>query len=105
MADKKRTRADLVDSIYEKTGISQKEIRTIIELFIDEIKNALVGGMAVELRGFGSFIVKIRKGRRQARNPKTGEYIEIHPHGIASFRAGRELKQDVWNLGDGEGRQ
>ncbi|MDR1286713.1 MAG: integration host factor subunit beta [Treponema sp.] len=105
MADKKRTKADIVDSIYEKTGISPKEIRAIIEMFISEIKNALKSGVAVELRGFGSFVVKARKGRQKARNPKTGEFLEIRPHGIASFRAGRELKRDVWDLGDGEGRR
>ncbi|MDR2371299.1 MAG: integration host factor subunit beta [Treponema sp.] len=101
MADKKYTKADIIDSLYEKTGLSRKEIRVIVELFIDEIKNALVRGMAIELRGFGTFIVKVRKGRSKARNPKTGEPIEIRPHGIASFRAGQELKQDVWNLAGG----
>jgi integration host factor subunit beta len=99
MADKKYTKADIVDSLYEKTGLSRKEIRIIVELFIDEIKNALVRGRAIELRGFGTFVVKVRKGRSKARNPKTGESIKIHPHGIASFRAGQELKQDVWDLG------
>jgi integration host factor subunit beta len=96
----KFTKADIVDALYEKTGMSRKEIRTIIDLFIDEIKDALINRMSIELRGFGTFEVKIRKGRQRARNPKTGEPISSHPHGIAAFRPGRELKQDVWNLGD-----
>ena len=99
MADKKYTKADIVDSLYEKIGLSRKEIRVIVELFIEEIKNALIEGKAIELRGFGTFVVKTRKGRSRARNPKTGEFIEIRPHGIALFRAGHELKQDVWELG------
>jgi integration host factor subunit beta len=96
----KYTKADIIDAVYEKIGMSRKEIRTIIDLFIDEIKEALIDRMIIELRGFGTFEVKVRKGRQRARNPKTGEPISTRPHGIASFRPGRELKQDVWNLGD-----
>jgi integration host factor subunit beta len=100
MAVTKYTKADIIDSAYEKTGMSRKEIRTIIDLFINEIKDALIKRMIIELRGFGTFEVKIRKGRQKARNPKTGEFISIRSHGIAAFRPGRELKQDVWNIGD-----
>jgi integration host factor subunit beta len=99
MAVKKYTKADIVDSLYEKTGMSRKEIRTIIDLFIDNIKDSLVRNMVIELRGFGTFEVKVRKGRAKARNPKTGETVSVTSHGIAAFRPGRELKQDVWNLG------
>jgi integration host factor subunit beta len=97
MVDKKYTKAEIVDSIYEKTGMNRKEIRSIVDLFIDEIKDALIKRMVIELRGFGTFEVKIRKGRQKARNPKTGETVTINSHGIAAFRAGRELKRDVWN--------
>jgi integration host factor subunit beta len=96
----KFTKADIIDAVYEKTGMTRREIRTIIDLFIDEIKDALINRMSIELRGFGTFEVKIRKGRQKARNPKTGEPTSSRPHGIAAFRPGRELKQDVWNLGD-----
>ncbi|GHV44665.1 DNA-binding protein HU [Spirochaetia bacterium] len=96
---KKYTKAEIVDSLYEKTGMSRKEIRTIIDLFIDDIKDSLVKNMVIELRGFGTFEIKVRKGRQKARNPKTGETVSVTSHGIASFRPGRELKQDVWNLG------
>ena len=98
MADKKYTKAEIVDSIYEKTGMNRKEIRSIVDFFIDEIKDALIKRMVIELRGFGTFEVKIRRGRQKARNPKTGETVAINSHGIAAFRPGRELKQDVWNI-------
>ncbi len=58
MAVKKFTKADIVDSLYQKTGMSQKEIRTIIDHFVDEIKNALLRQQVIELRGFGTFEVK-----------------------------------------------
>jgi integration host factor subunit beta len=98
MVVNKFTKADIVDSIYNKTGINRKDIRDVVDLFIDEIKKALVGQMVIELRGFGTFEIRIRKGRKKARNPKTGEFLSVGSHGIAAFRAGRELKQEVWNL-------
>jgi integration host factor subunit beta len=98
MAGKKFTKADIIDSVYQKTGMSRKEIRSVIDLFIEEIKDALIKKMVIELRGFGTFEIKIRKGRQKARNPKTGDIVSVNSHGIASFRPGRELKQDVWKL-------
>ena len=94
----KLTKADIVDAIYNKADIDRKEIRQVVDLFIEEIKGALVSYNVVELRGFGTFEIKIRKGRQKARNPKTGEIVSVDSHGIAAFRAGRDLKQDVWIL-------
>lgn len=98
MVGSKFTKAEIIDSIYNKTGIDRKEIRNMMDLLIDEIKKALVQRRVIELRGFGTFEVRIRKGRQKARNPRTGEILSVNSHGIVSFRAGRELKQDVWNL-------
>ncbi|MDR0689811.1 MAG: integration host factor subunit beta [Spirochaetaceae bacterium] len=98
MVDKKVTKADIIDSIYEKTGMSRKEIRSVVDLFIEDIKDALINRRIIELRGFGTFEIRVRKGRQKARNPKTGELVSVISHGIAAFRPGRELKQDVWNV-------
>jgi integration host factor subunit beta len=97
-AGQKLTKADIVDAVYQKTGMNRKEIRTVVNLFINEIKGALIEQMIIELRGFGTFEVRIRKGRQKARNPKTGASVSVNSHGIAAFRPGRELKQDVWGL-------
>ena len=94
----KLTKADIVDAIYNKTGTDRKEIRDIVDLFIEEVKAALVSRKIIELRGFGTFEIKIRKGRQKARNPKTGESLSVNSHGVALFRAGQELRRDVWNL-------
>jgi len=98
MAAKKYTKADIIDGMYEKTGMNRTEIRSAIDLFIDEIKEALMRQQVIELRGFGTFEVKVRKARPKARNPRTGEPIVIHSHGIVTFRSGRELKQAVWTV-------
>jgi integration host factor subunit beta len=103
MAGKKITKADIVDSVYLKTGMNRKEIKAVIDLFLGDIKNALIEETTIELRGFGTFEVRIRKGRSKARNPRTGTVVSVHSHGIAAFRPGRELKQDMWNVGNADG--
>jgi integration host factor subunit beta len=100
MAMKKFTKVDIVDAIYEKTGMSRTEIRNTVDLFIDEMKEALMRRQIIELRGFGTFEVKVRKARPRARNPRTGETIVIKSHGAVAFRSGRELKQAVWAIND-----
>jgi len=101
MASARRfTKADIVDALYDNTGMERKEIRKVIDLFFSEIKDALMRRDVIELRGFGTFEIKVRKGRARARNPKTGETITVRPHGIVCFRPGRELKQDAWVIND-----
>jgi len=94
----KFTKADIVDAIYNKAGTDRKEIRALVDLFISELKAALVSHKVIELRGFGTFEVKTRKGRQKARNPKTGEPISVSSHGVVAFKPGRDLKRDVWPL-------
>jgi len=100
MAARRFTKADIVDALYDNTGIDRKGIRKIIDLFFNEVKTALMRRDVIELRGFGTFEIKMRKGRNRARNPKTGETISVRPHGIVCFRPGQELKQDAWTLND-----
>jgi integration host factor subunit beta len=99
MDEKKITKLDILDSIYQRTGMNRREIREVVDLFLDDIKSALVKGIAVELRGFGTFEARIRRGRSRARNPRTGMPVSVNSHGVAAFRPGRELKRDVWRLG------
>jgi integration host factor subunit beta len=94
------TKADIVDALYDNTGMDRKEIRKTIDLFVSEIKAALLRRDVIELRGFGTFELKVRKGRSRARNPRTGEQVQVRPHGIVCFRPGRELKQEAWVIKD-----
>jgi integration host factor subunit beta len=105
MLSGKYTKVDIIDALYEKTGMNRTEIRDTIDIFIDEIKEALMRRQVIEIRGFGTFEVKIRKARPRARNPRTGESIAIHSHGVVSFRSGRELKQAVWNQNEEHGKE
>ena len=94
----KITKAEIIDSVYEKTGLSRKEIKPVIDLALKALVDALAQGKNIELRGFGTFEIRIRKGRLKARNPKTGEAVSVSSHGIVAFRAGKELRQAVWNI-------
>lgn len=100
MLDKKKTKSDIIERIYENTPFDLKDVRLIADLFLDEIKDALVNGKSVELRGFGTFEIRERKGRDRARNPKTGETVSVKDHAVVAFRAGKELKSSVWDLTD-----
>ena len=88
----KFTKADIIDALYEKTGMNRKDILCVIDLFINGVKDALIDGYIIELRGFGTFETRVRKARLKARNPKTGEHVPTGSRGIVTFRPGRELK-------------
>lgn len=88
----KVTKADLIEAIYADSKFEKQDIKKIVELLFDEIKDSLGKGKYIEIRGFGSFEVRLHKGREKARNPKTGEEVSVPPRYAAAFRAGRELK-------------
>ena len=98
MSTKKVTKYDLVESVYQKTQCEKKIVQDVVEQLLDELKNALKEGNTIELRGFGTFEPRLRKGRSKARNPKTGEQLTVAPHFVAAFRAGQELKKSLWDL-------
>ena len=95
---KKVTKVDLVESVYENTSYDKKVIQTVIDTFLEEIKNSLKESSTIELRGFGTFELRLRKGKKSARNPKTGDKVSVAPHYVAAFRSGQELKNSLWNL-------
>lgn len=103
--NEKVTKADFIESLYERTKVSRKEIHLVLDAFLEDVKKALISDQVVELRGFGTFEVRTRKGRSRARNPRTGESVSVSDHGVAVFRPGKELKQLVWPVrqpGSGE---
>lgn len=89
------TKRDIVLKIYEKTGYPQKQVRETVQLVLDSIAGALVGGRNVELRNFGVFELQLRK-RRIGRNPKWPERdVEIPDRAVVKFKAGKELKSQL----------
>jgi len=74
--------------------LTQKQIKTVFELSLEAIANALSRGDKVELRDFGVFRVKQRKSR-MGRNPRTGEAVPIASKRVAYFKPGKVLKEKV----------
>jgi integration host factor subunit alpha len=94
----KLTKAELIDALALRTNLKRKDIHEFIDSFFGEMIKSLLLGNAIELRGFGTFELKIRKGRKSARNPKTGEIASVEDHGGIRFRAGKDMKNDAWNI-------
>lgn len=97
-AGSKLTKAEIIDTIAEQVEVSKKDIHAVVDAFIGAIKSGLLADRTVEFRGFGTFEVRTRKGRARARNPKTGEPVEVADHGVVIFRPGKELKEASWDL-------
>ena len=98
----KLTKAAIIENLHNKLGYNKDQIHVVIDELFEEIKNGLKDSRVIELRGFGTFEVRIRKGRAKARNPKTGEVVAVERHGVAIFRPGKELKDFVWDITEGD---
>lgn len=98
MAKAKLTKAVIVENLHDKLGVNRVQIHEIIDSFFEEVKEGLKDEMVIELRGFGTFEVRTRKGREKARNPKTGDVVAVDTHSVAVFRPGKELKDLVWDI-------
>ncbi len=86
------TKADLVESIYEKIGFSKKESADIVELIFDTMKVTLEKGEKIKISGFGNFVVRDKRPR-MGRNPQTGQEIMISARRVLTFRPSQVLKQ------------
>jgi len=90
------TKADLVDEIAARTGLTKKDVAETVDEFLEEVCRALVEGKHIEIRGFGTFKVKYRRSRI-ARNPRTGEQVPVPPRRVPVFKVSKELKDKVAN--------
>lgn len=88
------TKADLIEEVLKVTELPRKESETIVETIFESIIDALQKGDKIEIRGFGSFRTRQRRGRI-GRNPKTGEKVEVPAKKIPFFKPSKELKDFV----------
>ncbi len=88
------TKADIVDKVARGTGLTKLETEAIIEGFLNTVIQALKEGNRIEIRGFGSYKVK-KKNARMARNPRTGEQVEVEEHYVPVFKFSRDFKKAV----------
>ena len=91
------TKAELVDAIFEKLGLSKKEAQDIVEILFDTMKQTFAEGESIKIAGFGTFNVR-KKMARRGRNPKTGQDLEISPRRVITFRVSNQLKEEIEKL-------
>lgn len=88
------TKAELIEKIAAKAKISKRAANVALDTFVEQVTSALKRGDRVALVGFGTFSVAKRKART-ARNPRTGETINVPARRAPKFKPGRELKQTI----------
>ena len=87
------TKAQMADRLFDELGLNKREAKEIVELFFDELRDALERNEQVKLSGFGNFDLR-EKGERPGRNPKTGEEIPISARRVVTFRPGQKLRHE-----------
>ena len=85
-------KSDLIKALRKQTNLTKAQAEQVIELFFDEMSNALVAGDRVEIRGLFGFQVREYKGYT-CRNPKTGKVVNVPPKKLPFFKCGKELKE------------
>lgn len=102
MARGKLTKADLVEKVYQDTSVEElhltrKQVLTVVSVFVEKLRDSIENlgeDDRIELRGFGTFGIKKRKAR-VARNPKTGQEVQVPSRKTPFFKPGKELRSSV----------
>ncbi len=88
------TKKEIVRMISEEMGLTQLQTKDIVQRTLDEITRTLVAEGRIELRNFGVFEIK-RHAPRKARNPRTGEKVDIPAKNVVTFKPGKEMEELV----------
>lgn len=88
------TKQDLVHEIAKSTGFIQSDIKLVVEEMLDSLTNFLAEDKKIEIRGFGTFSTKLRKSR-PARNPRTGEIVQLDKRIAPLFKYSTDLKESI----------
>lgn len=88
------TKADMISEIAGRTGLSKADIRVIIEEFMQLIRESVLKGFSVQIRGFGTFFRK-KRASKTARNISKGTSIEIPAHEIPAYKPSKSFTNSV----------
>lgn len=88
------TKSELIRTLAEEMEVPFEDAALVVNTFFDAMKESLIAGERVEIRGFGSFKIKAYDGYA-GRNPKTGTSVDVVPKRLPFFRAGKELKEFI----------
>ncbi len=87
-------KSGLIDLIAEKGRMPRNKAEEVVDLIFDSMSETLIGGGRIEIRGFGSFVIR-DYGTYKGRNPRTGASIQVKPKKLPFFKVGKELKEQV----------
>lgn len=88
------TKKEIVKQISERSGLTQLKTKEIVQWTFDAIIDTLMSEKRIELRNFGVFEVKRRKARK-ARNPRTGDRVDVEPKNVVTFQPGKEMEERI----------
>jgi nucleoid DNA-binding protein len=95
------TKKEIVKTISDKIGLTQLQTKEIVQQTFDAIVDTLVEERRIELRNFGVFEVK-KRAARKARNPRTGERVDVAEKYVVTFKPGKEMEEKVRMLEQAE---
>ncbi|MFO0937282.1 MAG: HU family DNA-binding protein [Gemmataceae bacterium] len=90
------TKKEIVKQISDETGLTQLEVKNVVQMTFDSIIETLATNGRIELRKFGVFEVKRRKARR-ARNPRTNQPVDVEAKNVVTFQPGKDMEEKVRN--------
>lgn len=85
-------KSELIERLAQRCDLGQVQAEEVVNLIMDHMRNALAGSKRIEIRGFGSFVVKDYESY-WGRNPKTGEKIWVEAKRLPAFKVGKELRE------------
>ncbi len=85
------TKADIIESVYERIGFSKKEAAEAVEIVFETMKSTLAAGEKIKVSGFGNFVVRGKRAR-VGRNPQTSAVITISERKVLTFKPSQVLK-------------
>ena len=88
------TKAELVGKLANKSKLSRKQAVDVVNAITQSISDSLAGGNKVEIRGFGSFVIR-KRNARIAHNPRSREIVEVPAKRVPFFKAGNDLRKVV----------
>ncbi len=91
------TKQYLIQEIAKSTGFVRNDIKVVVEQFLNLLSEKLIEGNTIEIRGFGTFACKPRKAR-PARNPRTGDIVQIEERVVPSFKFSNDIKDKINSL-------
>ncbi len=87
-------KSELIEALSQGIDLPHREAAAITNTIIETMTEALAQGDSIEIRGFGSFVIK-NYGSYEGRNPKTGEKIKVKPKKLPFFKVGKDLREQV----------